>query len=561
MRTELHAEGWNRVGSAAARGRAFDGDRLLTAASVAARFDDAVDAGGDSLDRVADAAAELAGFFGAVVTDGTAAYLVADGARSVPVYYAVDGSVVSDRGHIVADAVGGSRDPIAESEFLLTRYVTGGDTVWERVGSTTPGEVRRVGPGGVDRRRYRSHWPHPGAEPGDLDTLRAGFETALDRLQVVADGRPVVVPLSGGHDSRLLAAGLVGRGHEVIGFTFGRSGHPDVEVSREVAARLGIDWEFVPYSQAAWAEWYHGSAGRRYREAAFGGDALPFLAEWPAVHRLVEADRIPATALFCPGHTVATPGERLPRFEDDADNAGGDDPIPPTLGGLVEYVLDTHYALWEWENETFRAVAAERIRQGLLGDRPPEAVSDPASAAAAYERWEWTGRMSTFTNGDLRVYDDCGLEWWLPLWDPAYVTAWGRLPAESRRGKSLHASLAAEYYREVTDAPEIRVPLTDRNLPPADRLLSLLRHTPVRQFTERGGAWDPPFTAPRATWSKPGSHPLAWYGAVAPEWREDAGRARSFYALRTLAATGRLDFADPGADPPRTRKLTLPVEE
>ena len=561
MRTDLRAEGWEQVGSTAARGRAFDGDRLLTAASVAARFNDVVDAGGDSLDRVADAAAELAGFFGAVVTDGTAAYLVADGARSVPVYYAVDGSVVSDRGHIVADAVGGSRDPIAESEFLLTRYVTGGDTVWGRVGSTAPGEVRRVGPEGVDRRRYRSHWPRPSAEPGDLDTLRAGFETALDRLQVVADDRPIVVPLSGGHDSRLLAAGLVGRGHEVIGFTFGRSGHPDVEVSREVAARLGIDWEFVPYSQAAWAEWYHEAAGRRYREAAFGGDALPFLAEWPAVRRLVEADRIPATAVFCPGHTVATPGERLPRFEGETAGNGDGDPIPPTLGALVEYVLDTHYSLWEWENGTFRAAAAERIRQGLLGDRPPEAVSDPETAAAAYERWEWTGRMSTFTNGDLRVYDDCGLGWWLPLWDPAYVTAWSRLPAESRRGKSLHASLAAEYYREVTGVPEARAPLTDHDLPPADRLLSLLRHTPVRQFTERDGVWDPPFTAPRATWGRPGSHPLAWYGAVAPEWREDAGRARSFYALRTLAATGRLDFADPDADPPRTRKLTLPVEE
>lgn len=565
MRTELRAEGWTAVGSAAARGRAFDGDRLLDAASVAARFEDAVEGSdGEPIDRVADTAAELEGFFAAVVADGPTAYLVADGARSVPLYHATDGSLVSDRGQVVADAVGRSRDPVTESEFLLTRYVAGGDTVWERVSSTTPGAVRRVAPDGVVRRRYRSHWPHPGGDPGDLDALRTGFETALDRLQRVADGRPVVVPLSGGYDSRLLAAGLVDRGHEVVGFTFGRSGHPDVELSREVADRLGIDWEFVPYTLAEWAEWYHGFAGRRYREAAFGGDALPFLAEWPAVHRLVSEGRVPATALFCPGHTVATPGERLPRFDAGSAASGGDgdaaDAVVPSVEALVEYVLKTHYSLWEWDSDAFRAAAADRIRRGLLGDRPPEAVSDPETAAAAYERWEWTGRMSTFTSGDLRVYDDAGVDWWLPLWDPAYVTAWSRLPAASRRGKSAHASLAAEYYQRAADVSGGRATVTDRDLPPADRLLSLVRHTPVRQFTERDGAWDPPFTAPREAWSVPGSHPLAWYGAVAPEWREAAGRARNFYSLRTLAATGRLDFADPDADPPRAGALTLPVE-
>ena len=566
MRTELRADGWNAAGSAAARGRAFDGDRLLDAGSVAARFDDAVDgADGEPLGRIADAAAGLDGFFGAVVADGAAAYLVADGARSVPLYHAEDGAVVSDRGRVVADAVGGTRDPVTESEFLVTRYVAGDDTIWRGVGSTTPGEVRRVGPGGVSRRRYRRHWPHPGGEPGDVDTLRAGFETALDRLERVADGRPIVIPLSGGHDSRLLAAGLVERGCEVIGFTFGRSGHPDVEVSREVAGRLGIEWVFVPYSQAEWEGWFHGTAGRRYRAAAFGGDALPFLAEWPAVRRLVGTGRVPETAVFCPGHTVATPGERLPRFRSGADASGAsgapDDAVAPTVEALVEYVLDTHYSLWAWDDDAFRAAAAERIRRGLLGDRPATAVSDPESAAAAYERWEWTARMSTFTNGDLRVYDDCGVEWWLPLWDPAYVAAWRRLPAASRRGKSLHADLAAAYYRAAADVPAGRATVTDRSLPPVDRLLSLLRHTPVRQFTERDGAWDPPFTAPRASWGTPGSHPLAWYGAVDPGWRAVAGRARSFYALRTLEATGRLDFADPDADPPGNVELRLPVGE
>ena len=570
MRVELRATGWRTVGSAAARGLAFDGDRIVRPDELARRVGDAAADG--SLESVAALAADLEGFFAAVaVVDGTA-FLIADRVRSIPTYYAVGGEVVSDRGAVVRDETDAGTDPIPESEFLLTRYVTGPETVWRGVASIQPGEVVAVDDTGVRRRRYWEYWPTGrGTGSGEpIDRLRKGFETALDRLQRVADGRPVVVPLSGGHDSRLVAAGLTARGHEVVGFTFGRSGHPDVEVSREVAARLGIRWEFYPYSAADWSEWYHSDACIRYRRDSFGGDALPFLAEWPAVRGLIADRRLPADALFCPGHTVATPSERLPAFAGDEAPSGaagcasaesGDrTPIEPTVAALVDDVLDRHYTLWEWDDEAFAAAARERIREGLLGDRSPDAVSDPETAAAAYERWEWNGRMATFTNGDLRVYEDAGVEWWLPLWDPAYIRAWARVPLAFRREKRLHTELTAEYYRRAADVPSGRATLTDRSLSPIDRQLSLVRYTPERQFSERDGDWSPPFSAPRSQWGTPGNHPLGWYGAVDPGVLETLPEDRGLYALRTLEAVGRLDFRDPKGTTPRDGRLSLPTD-
>lgn len=570
---DLRVDGWTHVGNAAARGRAFDGDEYLDARAVAERIREAVQ-GTEPLSSAAEVAADLEGFYAAVVSTPDATYLVTDAARSIPLYYADDGSIVSDRGRVVRDSVDASRDPVAESEFLLTRYVPGPETIWAGVASTQPGEIVRLDDDGVTRRQYWEYCPGVRTDsPEDsLTMLREGFETALERLECVADGRPVVVPLSGGLDSRLLAAGLAARNHEVVGFTFGRSGHPDVEVSREVADRLGIRWEFVPYSAAAWYEWYHGEACERYRTRAFGGDALPFLAEWPAVRRLLDERRVPDDALFCPGHTVATPSERLPVFAGEPGEPGGEEQagcgpaddtdrraVEPTVEALVDYVLERHYTLWEWDDETFESAARERIRRGLLGDRLPDAITGPETAAAAYERWEWTGRMTTFTNGDLRVYEDAGLEWWLPLWDPAYVRAWERVPLAERRNKQLHAELAAEYYRLAGDVPPERADLTDRSLSPIDRHLALVRHTPVRQFTERDGEWDPPFLAPRSAWNTPGNHPLGWDGAVAPEILEALPESRGFYSLRTLAATGRLDFADP-EQPIRTGDLVATLK-
>lgn len=554
MKTDLRAPGWTTVGGVSTRGWATDSGTPLDSDALAVRFAGALSESAGSVSALAalgDVASALEGFFAAVVNAGGTTYLLADGARTVPLYYSTDG-VISDRGWIVRDAISAIRDPVTESELLLTRYVTGPETIWSGVHSTRAGEVVALGEDKPTRLTYRDHFP--GADSADSvspaaarSILSAGLDTALDRLDRLASGRPIVVPLSGGYDSRLLAAALVARGRRVIGFTFGRAGHPDVETSREIATALDIEWHHVPYSRADWWQWYHGEACRNYRSAAFGGDALPFLAEWPAVHRLVSEKRIPENAIVCPGHTVATPGERLPAFDGE-----------PSLDDLVETVLRNHYSLWKWDDPEFRRAARGRIRRGLLGERGPNGITNAESAAAAYERWEWRGRMTTFTNGDLRVYDDSGLDWWLPLWDPAYVRAWNRLPLEHRCERRAHTDLAVERYRDVASCSRVRAARTDRTLSSFDRALSLVRHTPVRQFIERDGEWLPPFLAPRAAWG-PSTHPLGWYGAVHPDLLDRLPSFESFYSLRTLAATGRLDFSDPTSQVPTDGPLELPT--
>lgn len=629
MERQLRTEGWTTVEGVAVRGRAFDcrADRcerssLLSGTALAARFRAAADRSKPTeiFDAICEVTSNLEGFF-AVIIDETVSeqqeksYLIADGARSIPLYYDGNGSVVSDRGHIVQRAIDAERDPITESELLLTRYVTGPETIWSRIYVIQPGEVvalpttRRRSQTDIVRRTYREYRPTTDREIERTDTksaqadtkqnrpdvrtdrntplqsitsakatLRAGFETALDRTERIAGERPIVVPLSGGYDSRLLAASLVERDREVIGFTFGRSGHPDVEMSREVAAALDIEWHHVTYSESDWKRWYHGADCRRYRANAFG-DSLPFLAEWPALRTLIEKHRLPENALFCPGHAVTTPSERLPDFTDGStdtlaikraertdehtDEPAGEFPIDPTVSDLTEYILNTHYTLWDWENHTFRTAARRRIRRGLLGDRDPTAIAGPDSAAAAYERWEWRGRMAAFTNGDLRVYDDVSVDWWLPLWDPAYVRAWEQLPLAYRHNRRLHIELAIEQYlsaasRSLSKSEAAR---TDRTLSGFDRSLSLLRYTPTEQFVREKDEWLPSFLAPRSQWGT-GNHPLAWYGAVDPALLERLPDFRDFYALRVLAETGRLDLSDAQSPVPGGKSIELPsVEE
>ena len=78
------------------------------------------------------------------------------------------------------------------------------------------------------------------------DRLRGGARAVAEALvaaasDLVKTGQPVELSLTGGKDSRLVAAALVAAGVPVVGRTHGFADHPDVVVAAEIARRLGIE--------------------------------------------------------------------------------------------------------------------------------------------------------------------------------------------------------------------------------------------------------------------------------------------------------------------------------
>jgi hypothetical protein len=96
------------------------------------------------------------------------------------------------------------------------------------------GAVAGDGPGG-------GHGPR-GDDGGSLGGARAVAEGLVAAVAHLADaGQPVELSLTGGKDSRLIAAALVAAGVPVVARTHGFADHPDVVVAAEIARRLGIE--------------------------------------------------------------------------------------------------------------------------------------------------------------------------------------------------------------------------------------------------------------------------------------------------------------------------------
>jgi hypothetical protein len=188
--------------------------------------------------------------------------------RVDPVYVAEvsDSVIIGDRATWVAWTASrlDAHDPLHVAALLNPGFPLGSVTPFTRVSALTSATTLHLLNGAITR------FPTPNAAtaspraltaasaPTSADGATSGLSRALSGgvhggaravaealvaavSDLVKTGQPVELSLTGGKDSRLVAAALVAAGVPVVGRTHGFADHPDVVVAAEIARRLGIE--------------------------------------------------------------------------------------------------------------------------------------------------------------------------------------------------------------------------------------------------------------------------------------------------------------------------------
>ena len=169
-----------------------------------------------------------------------------DSLGAYPVFEAIaDGTrYVSNNAELLRALAGSSEIALESVAGLLGGgWPLDGDPMWEA--------VRRL------------NTPAPRAiESADSNAERAAT-TLVEELRTLADwpGRPNVVPVTGGRDSRLVLAAALASGIDFETLTGGEPGHPDVEIGRRLAEVAGVPWSTLEHDP-------HGSVASDWRRAA-----------------------------------------------------------------------------------------------------------------------------------------------------------------------------------------------------------------------------------------------------------------------------------------------------
>lgn len=374
----------------------------------------------------------LPGNFGFIAENDDYVVAATDRVRGYPIFYSLMGAEVlfSNSARDLRKAASLEiPDPVSILEGLMAGFVTGNNTLYLDLHQVLPGEVVVLdkATGKISTERYYEFGAVPTDRSDDqlLQELFAATHQIFRRVMEEASGRLILVPLSGGLDSRLVLAMLKSLGYPSLeAFSYGPLHNEEANRARVVAERLDVPWTFFPSKQSTAQRLFGNPERIRYWRQADGLCSVPNMLEYQVFSELTERNHLPSDVVVVNGQS----GDFI---------TGGH--IPEALNGghceVFEAIVEKHYSLWKMmltrEN---LALLRDRFEGNLSSAR--RHGSEPAPHL--YEYWEWQERQSKFVVNQQRTYDFFELDWLLPLWDREYCEFWRKVPVQLKLRQLLY---------------------------------------------------------------------------------------------------------------------------
>lgn len=446
------AFGWRTTarGGATFRFKGYLNDGGFTGATFTATSDGliaAIEAGDTG--RIGALLRGLDGHFALCIAAPAGVLAAVDRVRSVPLVYANegDGLVIDDQASRMSRRLGlgvEDIDPDAALAFAMSGYTIGPATLYNGMRQLLPGEflLCATGQGAPSVHRYAAYRPWRVETRGRDALLRELTDVTLGILEKLvrsAAGRQILVPLSAGMDSRLIVSGLAHLGHRSVGcFSYGTKNNYEAAAAKKIAAHLGYEWTFVPFTRSYARAAFSSDLHRRYHDYADNAAATPVEHDFLALLQMDGAPWVAEDAILVNGlsgdyitgshipPSLAAPLGSTSRKERDAV--------------LFDALVEKHYGLWQ----DLRTRANLRRIRTMLWRELEEAgapFDDPEATFALYEFSEFQNRQCKYVIAGQRAYEFFGYDWRLPLWDNDYLDFWERVPLSAKVERNLFRAM------------------------------------------------------------------------------------------------------------------------
>lgn len=438
-----------------------------------------------SAKSVGDLLGSVIGHFAICATGPGWAFAAVDWVRSIPLAFArVDGHWTFDhRPERLRRRAGlgvAGIDPDAALAIGMAGYTIDAATLYRDLQLLVPGELVLIENGALTRHRYYIYRPWQ-VRTASAVALEAELKDLtlhlIERMIGTLRGRTLVIPLSAGRDSRLIASAAKHLGYsDVRLFTYGRAGNFEAEASRAIAERLGYSWTFVPATIGKHRRFFDSADYARYLDFADSGCSLPFVQDMAPLLELKANGYIPDDAVIANGNSGDyISGNHVPESMWQPAAGLSDD---ARWQRITDALMKKHFSLWRSlatpRNKT-RTVALLRASIARAGG----ALGDPEADHGLYEYAEFQDRQCRYVITGQRIYEFLGHDWRLPLWDNDYLQFWEGVPLSEKVGQGLYARMLANanWGGVWRDVPVNRKTIRPLSVVPV-RLAAKLLHAP-----------------------------------------------------------------------------------
>ena len=377
------------------------------------------------------------GQFSVIIKKGNQIYAAVDPLRSIPLFYIKENGTlyISDDGwNLVRKANLCELDQIGTSEFLLSGYTIGNYTLFGKLRQIQAGQYLYYND---DSKEFKLdfYYKHLHGNYFDLDKsayferLEKIYKNVFLRLIESVQGRTIVIPLSGGYDSRSIAAMLKKLGYEnVICYTYGRPESFEVKASERVSKKLGYKWYFINYSEKS--KWDNFVGDENYIFFASNASSLPHVQEYIAISELKNKSLVPEDAVFVPGFCGDLLGGSYVPYE----IISGREQLL-FKEGIEEYIFHRYFNLDNKIAIEHIPIIKKRISEELfkLWSDDIKNILDFDSVAEAFFT---NHKVAKFVVNALRPYEYFGYEWRMPLWDKELYEFYYHVPLKHRMVKN-----------------------------------------------------------------------------------------------------------------------------
>ena len=218
-------------------------------------------------------------------------YLIGvDPLSAFPIFYSCSGntpSVSDDPSKILEQTPNVELDILSSNQYLSAGFVSGSNTLVNSIKRVTAGCFIRISNSGevVELPYYYLPFQNVNVtRTNGISLLYDSMVSTIKRLIIAANNRPIVVPLSGGYDSRMLLTLLHKYKYKnIISYSYGSPNSHEVKCASKVANTLGIPWHFIDYSSIDWRPFFQQPLNK-YFLSSHTFSSLPHFGDLMAVH-------------------------------------------------------------------------------------------------------------------------------------------------------------------------------------------------------------------------------------------------------------------------------------
>ncbi|MDO4692153.1 MAG: asparagine synthase C-terminal domain-containing protein [Porphyromonadaceae bacterium] len=279
--------------------------------------------------------------------------------------------------------------------------------------------------------------------------MRILMEQAMDRMAEVIGKRTILLPLTGGRDSRLIAVSLIARGFkdQIRAFTYGRhESTKEVKRARTIAEKLGLSHRFICTIPSEYSEsgYLQDPEALRYLEYICGLGSGYFFGEFTSGRHY--AQTLEKECIVLPGHA----GDIL---------GGAHLQHRPKLGRNHRKGNLRRMVYFEGAGRVLDSSEEQKIAD-MLGQQLALYPSE-LNERELFEVFRTLEISSKYYINSSRGWRYWGYKVWLPYLDRDLADFVYSLPPDYRYGKRIYEELTDEYFASygvamLDDASEYR---------------------------------------------------------------------------------------------------------